>query len=163
MTAPRPVSRLGLDDCDLSCGLICVYRRPHYATETLPLRPFCRSCIIATCGYDFRKGQVAFICRFVRTRYIEQRDVCSSHFVLSSAQSPNETNAGSSATRNFVPPLAPHHRLAKKPELSLLKIPPRGCDNDRRSIIDNLHNFRCNTARSHQDFSTSGCAKFKRR
>jgi len=29
-----------------------------YAKETLPLRPFCRSCIIATCGYDFRKGQV---------------------------------------------------------------------------------------------------------
>ena len=26
-------------------------------TETLPLRPFCRSCIIATRGYDFRKGQ----------------------------------------------------------------------------------------------------------
>jgi len=28
-------------------------------TDTLPLRPFCRSCIIATRGYDFRKGQVA--------------------------------------------------------------------------------------------------------
>lgn len=27
------------------------------ATETLPLRPFCRGCIIATRGYDFRKGQ----------------------------------------------------------------------------------------------------------
>src|SRR5271169_3150100 len=26
-------------------------------TETLPLRPFCRDCIIATPGYDFRKGQ----------------------------------------------------------------------------------------------------------
>src|ERR1035437_10997279 len=26
-------------------------------TETLPLRPFCRGCIIATRGYDFRKGQ----------------------------------------------------------------------------------------------------------
>ena len=27
-------------------------------TETLPLRPFCRGCIIAIRGYDFRKGQV---------------------------------------------------------------------------------------------------------
>ena len=27
-------------------------------TETLPLRPSCRGCIIATRGYDFRKGQV---------------------------------------------------------------------------------------------------------
>ena len=26
-------------------------------TETLPLRPFCRGCIIATREYDFRKGQ----------------------------------------------------------------------------------------------------------
>ena len=26
-------------------------------TETLPLRPFCRGCITATRGYDFRKGQ----------------------------------------------------------------------------------------------------------
>ena len=58
--------------------------------------------------------------------------------------------------------LAPQPRLVQnQPELSLLKIPPRVCDNYPRSIIDNLHNFRCNTARSHQDFSTSGCAKFK--
>ena len=28
-------------------------------TETLLLRPYCRGCIIATRGYDFRKGQVA--------------------------------------------------------------------------------------------------------
>src|SRR5277367_6332594 len=27
-------------------------------TETLPLRPFCRDCIIATPGYDFRKGHL---------------------------------------------------------------------------------------------------------
>jgi hypothetical protein len=27
-------------------------------TEPLPPRPLCRDCIIATCGYDFRKGQV---------------------------------------------------------------------------------------------------------
>jgi ketosteroid isomerase-like protein len=27
-------------------------------TEILPLRPFCRGCIIATHGYDFWKGQV---------------------------------------------------------------------------------------------------------
>ena len=26
-------------------------------TERLPLRPFCRDCIIAMRGYDFRKGQ----------------------------------------------------------------------------------------------------------
>jgi hypothetical protein len=26
-------------------------------TEPLPLSPFCRGCIIAMCGYDFRKGQ----------------------------------------------------------------------------------------------------------
>src|ERR1700676_5314921 len=26
-------------------------------TEPLPLRPFCRGCIIATRGYDFREGQ----------------------------------------------------------------------------------------------------------
>jgi len=44
--------------------------------------------------------------------------------------------------------------------IGLLKIPPQVCDNNRQSIIDNLHNFRRNTARSHQDFSTSGCAKF---
>src|SRR5271163_874859 len=28
-------------------------------TEILPLCPFCRGCIIATPGYDFRKGQGA--------------------------------------------------------------------------------------------------------
>ena len=56
-TRYRPVSRLGLDDCDLSYGLIvgsdvCIdgltTRRKHCR----------RSCIIVTCGYDFRKGQV---------------------------------------------------------------------------------------------------------
>ena len=30
-------------------------------TETLPLRPFCGGCIIATRGYDFRKGQLVWI------------------------------------------------------------------------------------------------------
>jgi hypothetical protein len=51
-----------VDDCDLSYGLIvgsdvCIDGLTTLR-ETLPLRPLCRSCIIATCGYDFRKGQV---------------------------------------------------------------------------------------------------------
>jgi hypothetical protein len=56
-TRYRPVSGLGLDDCDLSYGLIvgadvCI-------DGLTTLRKHCRrSCIIATCGYYFRKGQV---------------------------------------------------------------------------------------------------------
>jgi Integrase core domain len=41
----------------LSLRRICRSVERSNDTETLPLRPFCRGCIIATRGYDFRKGQ----------------------------------------------------------------------------------------------------------